>query len=267
MSSNDEINTLQTGINDLDKNYDYKYVELSSDTIFPINTSFKPIISDEDGLNSGYLTTEQYWTGEYTNLTCSKNSKIVYSDILSKEEQKIDSSDILKLQGLVVNKISTNGILANNGDRYVLVNSFPNIDIPTNDKYSNNLNVSLEQNTAVEFFGYFRPNSTGIWKFKLYESVSSRRLWLDDVAIYEYKAENANINGHVAELNKEYSQTLVKNKLYFIRIQLGNFSQNIINGPFLEITTPTDEKVYGNTPNYNYFIYSLYHNIHINFKC
>ena len=83
----------------------------------------------------------------------------------------------------------------------------------------------LVENTTLVMNGYFIPDVTGEWKFRI-ESDDASYMWLGNEAITRYRNANQGAvirNGgvHTAK-SVEYSVNLVKDKIYPIRIIYGN---------------------------------------------
>ena len=83
----------------------------------------------------------------------------------------------------------------------------------------------LAENTTLVMNGYFIPDVTGEWKFRI-ESDDASFMWLGNEAITRYRNANQGAvirNGgvHTAK-TVEYSVDLVKDKIYPIRIIYGN---------------------------------------------
>ena len=86
-------------------------------------------------------------------------------------------------------------------------------------------NSGLVENTTLIMNGYFIPDVTGEWKFRI-ESDDASFMWLGNEAITRYRNANQGAvirNGgvHTAK-TVEYSVNLVKDKIYPIRIIYGN---------------------------------------------
>ena len=86
-------------------------------------------------------------------------------------------------------------------------------------------NSGLVENTTLIMNGYFIPDVTGEWKFRI-ESDDAAFMWLGNEAIARYRNANQGAvirNGgvHTAK-TVEYSVNLVKDKIYPIRIIYGN---------------------------------------------
>ena len=86
-------------------------------------------------------------------------------------------------------------------------------------------NLGLAENTTLIMNGYFIPDLTGEWKFRI-ESDDAAFMWLGNEAIIRYRNANQGAvirNGgvHTAK-TVEYSVNLVKDKIYPIRIIYGN---------------------------------------------
>lgn len=95
----------------------------------------------------------------------------------------------------------------------------------TENKFPRFDDLGLAENTTLVMNGYFIPDLTGEWKFRI-ESDDAAFMWLGNEAIVRYRNANEGAvirNGgvHTAK-TVEYSVSLVKDKIYPIRIIYGN---------------------------------------------
>jgi hypothetical protein len=95
----------------------------------------------------------------------------------------------------------------------------------TESKFPRFDNSGLAENTTLIMNGYFIPDVTGEWKFRI-ESDDAAFMWLGNEAITRYRNANQGAvirNGGVHTAKAvEYSVSLVKDKIYPIRIIYGN---------------------------------------------
>ena len=95
----------------------------------------------------------------------------------------------------------------------------------TEDQFPRFLNSGIAENTTLVMNGYFIPDNTGEWKFRI-ESDDASFMWLGNEAITRYRnsTQSAVIrNGGVhAPKTVEYSVNLIKDKIYPIRFMYGN---------------------------------------------
>jgi len=188
-------------------------------------------ISNFQGSNSIQL--------QHTHESCKMNATILQSKYLLAEKKKI-------------RQIEKNGSVKQ-GLPFKIINDFyssnPKFFLNSNTSYSNitknftNLQTStngiLDQNNyvsySVEWYGYFKPNVTGLWNFKLSSDTSGVCfLWVGDIAINDYEIANASVVGP-----NIFSLNLHINKYYPIRIQYGNQSYSKNNNFNLSISGPT----------------------------
>lgn len=79
-----------------------------------------------------------------------------------------------------------------------------------------------DQDYVIELKGYFKPSSTGTWKFYTYSDDSSR-LWIGNMAINGLNDSNAVVNNgglHGMQQRSGIKIHLIENVLYPIRIQM-----------------------------------------------
>lgn len=95
----------------------------------------------------------------------------------------------------------------------------------TEDFFPRFVNTGIAENTTLIMNGYFIPDVTGEWKFRI-ESDDASFMWLGNEAIVRYRNSNQGAvirNGGVhSPKTVEYAVNLIKDKIYPIRFMYGN---------------------------------------------
>jgi len=189
----------------------------------------------------------------YTIETAKIKAAVLYSHIKNKEQDLFKSGNISTVQGLyykVINHYFNDNMNRFLEDKYVvetgISNSlgelrYSNIQFP---RKVRNVNYS------IEWFGYFIPDTTGVWTFHM-TSDDAAYLWIGDNAVNEYNAKNAsayagniNIGGLHPDVKRSTSLNCVAGKIYPIRIQYG---QNYGGATFkMMINTPQGSPSFNN---------------------
>ena len=188
-----------------------------------------------------YIDTNLYdiHTGKYT-------INMLYSDLTLNQHlhfnQKINEYNITN--GISCKKIDTHDKHFNYNVHFFTnyVKTETNKDIAVSfstEKLINVTNNFLLQNrnshTSLEFFGYFKSPTTGIYNFKISTGDNdSSLLWIGDDALVNYSTEN------IISDNKSTSLTvkIVKDRYYPIRIQYGTYNSN--KSPYIQIDIISD---------------------------
>ncbi len=95
----------------------------------------------------------------------------------------------------------------------------------TESQFPRFINSGIAENTTLVMNGYFIPDTTGEWKFRV-ESDDGSFMWLGNEAIVRYRNANQGAvirNGGIhSPKTVEYSINLIKDKIYPIRFMYGN---------------------------------------------
>jgi hypothetical protein len=241
---------LLSNINRFASDYGFTYFIPSNNNVYDFNKCYSQDSSNNVNMNdiSNYQRNSQ--PVYHTNNSCKLNATILHSKQKFDEKKKID--DIIKSNG------AKQGLTFKIIDKYYNGNSkfFLNSNVGYNDvavKFDNLQNATNNQINSIttaysiEWYGYFKPNIAGNWKFTLI-SDSISLLWIGDIAVNDYENINAVINtngSNTASIN------LTTNKHYPIRIQYGNVALTQNNKFALTIVSPKNDD--GTT-----MLYSLY---------
>jgi hypothetical protein len=176
---------------------------------------------------------------EHTHESCKMSATFIQSRYLLYLEfliKRIEENGGVK-QGLpfkIINEFYSSDpkfFLKSNSNHSTITTDFTNLQTSTNGILNQNSYASY----SIEWYGYFKPNVTGLWNFKLSsDTLGICFLWLGDDAINDYETTNASIVGP-----NIFSLNLHINKYYPIRIQYGNQSYSNNNNFSLSISGPT----------------------------
>jgi hypothetical protein len=231
---------LTNNINRLASDYGFTYFVPSTINVYDLNKCYSQDSSNNIIMKdiSNYQRNSQ--PVYHTNNSCKLNATILHSKQKLYEKNKI--INIIKNGGL------KQGLSFKIIDKYYNGNSkfFLNSNISYDDiavKFDNLQNATNNKiNTistaySIEWYGYFKPNMTGIWTFTLLTDNISL-LWIGDIAINDYENLNAAIN---TKGSNTVSLNLNANKHYPIRIQYGNTSLTQSNKFTLTISSPKND--------------------------
>jgi hypothetical protein len=166
----------------------------------------------------------------YTPETAKIKAAVLYSHIKNKEYELFKSGNIMTVQGLYYKVI--NHYFNDNMNRFLLDEYLVETGISKSLgdlRYSNVQFPRKVRNTnySIEWFGYFIPDTNGVWTFNV-TSDDASYLWIGDYAVNEYNAKNAsayagniNIGGIHPDIKKSTSIDCIAGKIYPIRVQYG----------------------------------------------
>jgi len=221
-------------LNTLQSNYGFTYFIPAVKNVYDLNKCYNNGIIMNDISKFQSNSAPVY----HTNETCQMNATILHSKNKMIEQKTIN--DIVKngriKQGLSFKII--NGFYSGN-PKFFLNSNINFTDIATtfnNLQNSTNNNSINYESYSVEWYGFLKPDTSGIWNFKI-DSDSVSLLWVGDIAINDYENINATINTKNSISN---TVQMIANKFYPIRIQYGNATLGINNNFTLSIVGPNN---------------------------
>jgi len=231
-SNNDSYQSIVESSNiigNLKKDNNFHYAQIKEEFMEPSLVGAMAI--DEYKMNPLFLESNQRWTIEDSAYNCMMNAQRLYTKQQFDENKHIRES-VSKSSGLVIKEVDVKGF-----DEYN-VNHFTDA---TGSAMVGNMNVSVPAGKAIELYGYFTSNVTGVHTFSI-PIADVYQLWVkNDSAIIDYNRNNANVNsvnGTSSSSRKTVEMMVQKDHYYAIRVQLGNSSTNPLNGPLLSIYLP-----------------------------
>jgi hypothetical protein len=235
---NNNKNLLKS-IKRLASDYGFTYFVPNTINVYDLNKCYSKDSSNNIIMNniSNYQKNSQ--AVYHTNDSCKLNATILHS------KQKLDEK--YKINDIIKNNGSKQGLsfkiidgFYNGNSKYFLNDNkkYNNIAVKFDNlqNATNNIINTITTAYSIEWYGYFKPNVTGNWTFKL-TTDRIGLLWLGDIAINDYENINAAIN---TKGSNTISLKLNVNKHYPIRIQYGNESLTQNNKFSLSITSPTN---------------------------
>jgi len=233
-------NNLLKNIYRLTTDYGFTYFAPNTINVYDLNKCYS-----QDSSNNIYMKDISNYQKNsqpvyHTNNTCKLNATILHS------KQKLDEKN--KINNIIKNNGAKQGLSFKIIDKYYNGNSkfFLNSNIGYTDiavKFDNLQNATKNKiNTistaySIEWYGYFKPNMTGNWKFTL-STDNISLLWIGDIAINDYENLNAAIN---TKGSNTITLKLNANKHYPIRIQYGNSALTQSNKFALSIVSPKND--------------------------
>jgi len=231
---------LNNKINRFASDYGFTYFMPRATKVYDLNKCYSQESSNSINMKdiSNYQKNSQ--PVYHTNYTCKLNAGILHSK--QKLDEKKQINDIIKNNGvkqglsfkIIDGNFNTNPkyFLNSNTHYNDIAVKFDNLQNATNNKIN-----TIKTAYSIEWYGYFKPNMTGNWKFTLSTDTVSL-LWIGDIAINDYENTNAAIN---TKGSNTISLKLDANKHYPIRIQYGNDTLTQNNIFTLSILNPKNE--------------------------
>jgi hypothetical protein len=234
---------LKDDISAIRNNYSFTYFIPNEINVYDLSKCYSPstsqnspIIKMSDISNFQGNGSQQVY---HTHQSCKINATILQSSYLKNQKniiRQIENTNGGVKQGLpfkIVNGFYSNEpkfFLNSNIDYSDIAKDFTNLNSATNGK----LNINKPATYSIEWYGFFKPSTTGIWNFTLSSDMSGVCfLWIGDIAINDYEIANSSIAG-----SNIFSLNLYANNYYPIRIQYGNQLYNTSNNFSLSITGP-----------------------------
>jgi hypothetical protein len=212
---------------EIDTNYDIKYV--------PNLVDIGPLCNDEYSYNN--LSYTQMWKTPDTLKMCLQNAEKVINDAVWTDENNLRNGSYTVQKGLNFIQMSANNYI--DGD----VNFF--IKNQSVSPLSNAI-ITINAGNAVEVFGYFVPDVSGLWTFTIPQaSVDNKifsKLWIsNNNALYDYTNENADINNNKQLKNgngNSFSIQLTQGDCVPIRVHIVTQNVTLPNIPVLIVNKP-----------------------------
>lgn len=224
-------------ISNLKKDSTFHYAQIKEEFMEPALVGAMAI--DEYKMNPLFLESYVRWNMEDSAYNCMMNAQRLYSKQQFDENKYIRSSSVDKTSGLAKKEVNMKGFDEDN------VNHFDDVTGST----ISSMNVPLSSGKAVELYGYFTSNVSGVHTFSI-PTLAVYQLWVkNDSAVIHYNKNNADVNsfkGNASSSQKSVEMMVEKGHYYAIRVQLGNSGKNAYNGGLLSVFLPDGTQVASN---------------------
>jgi len=232
-----QINTNYQSLNDIYNNYAFDYGEITQNVAvnyIPNLVDIGTLCNDENSFKTFNFT--QKWQTPDTINMCLKNAEKIVNDIVWEDETKIRNNGFTIKDGLNYIKIGASNYINDNTNFFI-----------NNESISTLTNASMIVNSgdAIEIFGYFIPDITGLWKFTIPNSSSTNsifsKLWVsNNNALYDYTNNNADINNNISKNGSEntFSINLTRGDVVPIRLHFITLKMGLPNISLLTLTKP-----------------------------